>query len=77
MNDFNFTEIGLNAGRIWNELEKRTSSISIQELCRVLSMTFEEITLSIGWLAKERNILIRKIDGRLMLSKINSDFSWG
>lgn len=54
MNDFNFTEIGLNAGRIWRELEKRTSFISIQHLCQKLSMTFEESVLSIGWLAKEK-----------------------
>jgi len=77
MNEFKVSEIGLNAGRIWNELQKRTSDISIQELCHKLCMTFEESSLSIGWLAKEKKIVIRKIEGRLMLSKFNSDFSWG
>lgn len=77
MNEFKFSEIGFNAGRIWNELEGRTSLVSIQELCRTLCMTFEETTLSIGWLAKEKNVIIHKVDGRLMLSKMNSDFSFG
>lgn len=77
MKKFEFTEIGQNAGRIWNELEHRDSELSIQELCNYLSMTFEEAVLSIGWLAKEKNIIIHKTNGRLMLSKIKSDFSWG
>lgn len=77
MNNFKDFEIGLNAGRIWRELEARTSAISIQELCRKLCMTFEESSLSIGWLAKEKNIIIQKADGRLMLSKMKSDYSWG
>ena len=74
MKEFKTTEIGKNAGRIWRELEKRTTRISIQELCHNLCMTFEESSLSIGWLAKEKNILIQKEDGRLMLSKIQSNF---
>lgn len=77
MNDFKTSEIGLIAGRIWQELEMRKAAISIQELCQKLCITFEESSLSIGWLAKERNIRIQKSDGRLMLSKISSDFSWG
>lgn len=77
MKDFKFSEIGLNAGRIWNELEKRTAEISIQELCHKLSLSFEESSLSIGWLAREKNIVIHKRDGRLLLSKMSSDFSWG
>lgn len=77
MNEFKFSQIGFNAGRVWNELEKRTALISIQELCRILSLTFEELSLSIGWLAKEKNISICKRDGRLMLSRVGSDFSFG
>lgn len=77
MKDFKATEIGMNAGRIWNELDRRVSEISIQQLCSKLSMTFEDAVLSIGWLAKENNIIIDKKDGRLMLSLKKSDFSWG
>lgn len=65
--NFKITEIGINAGRIWNELEKRTSEFSIQELCHKLTMTFEEAVLAIGWLARENNIVVNKKDGRIML----------
>lgn len=77
MKDFNVAEIGTNAGRLWRELEKRTSEISIHELCIKLSMTFEDLSLSVGWLAREKNVVIYKKDGRLLLAKVNSDFSWG
>lgn len=77
MRKFKITDIGSNAGRIWVELEKRSSDFPIQELCGKLSISFEEAALSIGWLAKENNIIVHKIDGRLMLSKKKSDFSWG
>ena len=50
------TEIGSNAGRVWNELEKRTFEFSIQELCQKLTMTFEEAVLAIGW--REKIILL-------------------
>jgi len=75
MNNLKISEIGLNAGRIWHELEERSAAISIQELCRKLCMTYEESSLSLSWLANEKNIIIQKIDGRLMLSKMNSDYS--
>lgn len=61
------SDIGLNAGRIWNELAQRSFEFSIQELCWKLSMTFEEAALAIGWLARENNIVINKKDGRIML----------
>lgn len=77
MKKFKLTDIGINSGRIWRELEERACELSIQELCRKLSMSFEEAVLSIGWLAKEDNITIQKREGRLMLSKKKSDFSWG
>ena len=44
------------AGRVWNELEKRTFEFSIQELCQKLTMTFEEAVLAIGW--QEKIILL-------------------
>lgn len=77
MKEFSITEIGTISGRIWNELEERTSRLSIQELCNKLSITFEEAVLAIGWLARESNIVIHKRNGRLMLSKKSSDFCWG
>ena len=77
MNEFNKSEIGMNAGRVWNALSRKSTEISIQELCYQLRMSFEEAVLAIGWLAKEDNIGINKKDGRLMLVSKCKEFSFG
>lgn len=59
--------IGINAGRVWHILNEN-GKLSIFELCRRLSLTFEEVSLAIGWLARERKISVDKVENMLIIS---------
>ncbi len=53
------TKIGLNAGKVWRILNEK-GELSMFDLCRELSLTFEDVALAIGWLAARRQNLLRK-----------------
>ena len=42
------TKIGLNAGKVWRILNEK-GELSMFDLCRELSLTFEDVALAIGW----------------------------
>ena len=46
------TKIGLNAGKVWRILNEK-GELSMFDLCRELGLTFEDVALAIGWLARE------------------------
>ena len=50
------TKIGLNAGKVWRILNEK-GELSMFDLCRELSLTFEDVALAIGWLAREDKII--------------------
>lgn len=77
MKTFKELSIRVNAINIWNIIELKNAEMTIQEIYTSLSISFEEAMLAIGWLAKENNIFIDNKDGRLILSKCHSDFSFG
>ena len=60
------TKIGLNAGRVWRILNEK-GELSMFDLCRELSLTFEDVALAIGWL-----VLVPHIVGKdsLRLGKV-------
>ena len=47
------------------------------DLCRELGLTFEDVALAIGWLARENKILLRKKEGMLYASIENVEFTFG
>lgn len=53
------TRIGLNAGKVWRILNEK-GELSMFELCRELGLTFEEVAVAIGWLARENKISFRE-----------------
>lgn len=61
------TRIGENAGKVWHTLSER-EEISIHELCRTTSLTFEDTVLAIGWLARENKIFLQKRLNMLFVS---------
>lgn len=69
-------KIGFNAGKVWRILNKK-GELSIHELCREVSMTFEDVAMAIGWLSREGKVnLIRK--GDMLFLKIEDvQFSFG
>ena len=70
------TKIGLNAGKIWRILNEK-GELSMFDLCRELGLTFEDVALAIGWLARENKILLRKKEGMLYASIENVEFTFG
>lgn len=51
--------IGENALRVWHFLNQ-TKIISLKDLSRRLNLSFEDLTLAVGWLARENKIFIEK-----------------
>lgn len=47
------------------------------DLCHELGLTFEDVALAIGWLARESKVLLRKKEGMLFASIENVEFSFG
>ena len=70
------TKIGLNAGKVWRILNEK-GELSMFDLCRELGLTFEDVALAIGWLARENKILLRKKEGMLYASIENVEFTFG
>ncbi len=53
------TEIGIVAGEIWQFLEKRKEA-SLEDIFKSLDKSKEIILMSLGWLAREGHVLVRK-----------------
>lgn len=51
--------IGSNAGKVWRILNEKGEQ-SMFTLCHELGLTFEDVAIAIGWLARENKILLRK-----------------
>ena len=70
------TRIGLNAGKVWRILNEK-GELSMFELCRELGLTFEEVAVAIGWLARENKISFREKDNMLFVKIDYVEFSFG
>ena len=69
-------EIGLNAGKVWRILNEK-GLLSMFDLCRVFILSFVDVALAIGWLAREDKIFLRKREGMLFASIENVEFTFG
>ena len=70
------TRIGLNAGKVWRILNEK-GELSMFELFRELGLTFEEVAVAIGWLARENKISFREKDNMLFVKIDDVEFSFG
>ena len=70
------TKIALNAGKVWRILNEK-GELSMFTLCHELGLTFEDVAIAIGWLARENKILLRKKEGMLYASIENVEFTFG
>ena len=70
------TKIGLNAGKVWRILNEK-GELSMFDLCRELSLTFEDVALAIGWLARGSQGFLREREGMLFASIENVEFTFG
>lgn len=62
----NKTEVGFNAGKVWDALQG-VKEISIPELARRLNLSVEDTALAAGWLARENKIGIQRRNGLIVL----------
>ena len=68
--------IGVNAGRVWRYLKDRGEA-DINKMCLDLGQSFDNISLAVGWLARENKVIIRRKDGALLISINNVEFAFG
>ncbi|MBF1554960.1 MAG: winged helix-turn-helix domain-containing protein [Prevotella pleuritidis] len=68
--------IGFNAGRVWRYLKDRGEA-DINKMCLDLGQSFDNISLAVGWLARENKVIIRRKDGALLISINNVEFAFG
>lgn len=69
-------KIGLNAGKVWRILNEK-GELSVFDLCHELGLTFEEVALAIGWLARESKVFLKKKEGMLFTNIENVEFAFG
>lgn len=67
------TEINSNAKRVWEVLENAISGVPVEELCKQLALTFEEVMTAIRWIAHEHNIGLSSNVGQLMVIGVHAD----
>ena len=60
----------------WRILNEK-GELSMFELCRELGLTFEEVAVAIGWLARENKISFREKDNMLFVKIDDVEFSFG
>ena len=69
------TKIGLNAGKVWRILNEK-GELSMFDLCRELSLTFEDVALLlVGWPEKTKSF--EEKEGMLFASIENVEFTFG
>ena len=59
--------IGSNAGKVWRILNEKGEQ-SMFTLCHELGLTFEDVAIAIGWLARENKIEIKSASSQLAFS---------
>lgn len=61
------TEIGIIAGEIWHFLDK-CGRVSLEQLIGGIDKPRELIFMSLGWLAREGHVLLKKEDSTYQIS---------
>ena len=54
------TVIGISAGEIWQYLDKHTEA-TLSQILATFGMERDMVLMSIGWLARERHIVLKKV----------------
>lgn len=67
--------IGSNAGKVWRILNEKGEQ-SMFTLCHELGLTFEDVAIAIGWLARKTKSCLEK-EGMLYASIENVEFTFG
>lgn len=61
------TEIGMNAGKIWNLLNEKGER-PVKEMVKMLKLSASDFYMAVGWLAREGKVFHFEKDGVLTMS---------
>lgn len=50
--------IGINAGKVWMQLDKKKSRMNVRDLRQNIKLTERDTLIAIGWLAKEGKVTL-------------------
>lgn len=64
-------EIGLNAGMIWQLIDK-SGELTINEIKTNTELSDFEIALSLGWLSREDKVYFTELDDTMYIGTIDS-----
>lgn len=60
-------QIGLNAGIIWQTIEKNSTDTKIETVLKKSRLKKEDFYLALGWLAREDKIIFRDEKGKTFI----------
>ncbi len=52
-------QIGVNAGKVWAQLEKK-GRLNIKDLKNAVNITYNDLYAALGWLAREEKLILEK-----------------
>lgn len=61
------TETQNHTKKVWEIVRKAVTGVSVQDLCRQLALTFEEVMTAVRWLARDHNIGLAHQSGTLLV----------
>jgi len=60
-------EIGIVAGDIWHFLDQH-GEVNLSELAKGIDKPWDNVLMSLGWLAREGHVVLQQIDGDYKVS---------
>ncbi|MDD2305757.1 MAG: winged helix-turn-helix domain-containing protein [Prolixibacteraceae bacterium] len=64
-------EIGLNAGKIWQIIDK-SGELTINEIKKITELNDLEIALSLGWLSREDKVYFTELEDTMYIGTIDN-----
>lgn len=64
-------EIGLNAGKIWQIIDK-SGELTINEIKKITELNDLEIALSLGWLSREDKVYFTELEDTMYVGTIDN-----
>jgi len=61
------TEIGIVAGDIWHYLDQH-GDVALSKLVRGIDKPRDNVLMSLGWLAREGHVILRRVEGDYIIS---------
>lgn len=60
-------QIGINAGKVWTQLEKK-GRLNVKDLKKAVNITYNDLYAAFGWLAREEKLILEKEGKEIFVS---------